>query len=214
MHFSIQNPKVDFFFYIFYGCLNNLEKLRKTRNKSGFTKNSIFNWKSFIFQSYRCYFLRFLILKKCKKNLGFRLSPFERYMAEKLSFFIELPVWRVTGTWSGSLYCVFEISILYHWLLAFVRKWSQIAVCNQKLFLLHARRWWAFASCVQPLFDCSDVLMESFNIFIINYSHIFWEEVQVRMHHVDFQWPVHFNFLEVLQNVVDQVLVVSIFCAS
>ena len=70
------------------------------------------------------------------------------YMADKLSLFIELPVWWVTRTWSKSLYYVFEISILYHWLLAFVRKWSQIADCNQKVFLLHAWPWWAFASLV------------------------------------------------------------------
>ena len=44
------------------------------------------------------------------------------------------------------LYCVFEISILCHQLLAFVGKWSQIVACNQKLIFLHARRWWAFAS--------------------------------------------------------------------
>ena len=115
-------------FDILYGCRDNLEKLRKTRNKNGFThkKNSIFNWKSFIFQSSMCHFLRFLMLKKCKKNLGFRLSSFERYMAEKLSLSIELPVWRVTRTWSESLYCVFEISILYHWLLAFVEKWCNV----------------------------------------------------------------------------------------
>ena len=88
------------------------------------------------------------MLKKCKRNLGFRLSLFERYMAEKLSLSIELPVWRVARTWSKSLFYVFKIFILYHWLLFFVRKCSQIAACNQKLLLLHARRWWAFASSV------------------------------------------------------------------
>ena len=41
-------------------------------------------YKFFFMKSNTCHSLRFLMLKKCKKNLGFRLSPFERYRAEIL----------------------------------------------------------------------------------------------------------------------------------
>ena len=33
---------------------------------------------------------------------------------------------------------------------------------------------------LEPLLDCSDVLMESFTMFITDCWHIFWEEVQMR----------------------------------
>ena len=135
-----------------------------------------------IFQSSRCHSLRFLRLKKCEKNLGFRLSPFERYVAEKLSLSIELPVWRVTRTLTKLLYCV-TLS-LHTWYRESLKGKCTMRMRNS----LPLYR-------MQPLLDCSVVLKESFTMFIINCFHIFWEEIQVRMHHVNFKWHVHFHFL-------------------